>query len=153
MKKTIHFLMALALFVSSVGFAREPAGMNAGERLPPALRILLIEEMRAILEASQQIFSAIVQGQSELVVTQAQAIHDSFILAQKMTDEDRHTLHESVPHEFLALDEAFHKLSADLAEAARGGDQAAQQAIFQQMTESCVACHSRFASSRFPGLH
>lgn len=132
--------------------AEQSNGINIGEQLPPKVRGLLIEEMLGILGASQTIQSAIVQGEHEIVAKEAQAIHDSFIMAQEMTEEDEQALLAAVPEDFLVQDEALHKLSEELAEAARNKDTALQVQHFNQMIEDCVQCHKEYASARFPGL-
>lgn len=123
-----------------------------GSNLPPKLRALLIQEMMALLNASQQVVDALVRGQDEVVARQAQGMHDSFILAQEMSEADMHALHEALPQAFIERDEAFHELSADLAAAARAGDKRKQRELFAEMIDACVACHAAHATDRFPGL-
>lgn len=142
----------LTLGVLSTATAEQNTGVNVGAELPPNIRALLIEEMLGIDEASKKIHSALVQGQHEIVAEQAQKIHDSFIMDQQMTEEDKQILHDTVPEGFLALDQSFHKLSSDLADAARQEDTGAQLEQFSKLTESCVGCHNQYATERFPGL-
>lgn len=143
-------LLATGIFATAA--AEQTDAVNIGEKLPAKLRTLLIEEMQAIDKASQEIHAAIVQGQHEIVAQKAQAIHDSFIMEQQMTEEDEKTLLAVVPNSFLVSDEELHALSAKLAEAARNQDTAAQLQKFSEMTRGCVDCHRVYASSRFPGL-
>ena len=82
----------------------------------------------------------------------AQAIHDSFILKQEMTESDRKALMKAVPEEFVQRDRAFHELTGELAAAGREGDGARQRQLFGEMIEACTACHARYAHDRFPGL-
>lgn len=130
----------------------EAADRAVGSRLPPRLRGLLIQEMSALLDASKQILDALMRGQDDLVARHAQAIHDSFILEQGMSDADRQAFHDSVPHAFLERDQAFHDLSQRLADAAREGDQLAQRRLFTEMLNACVTCHAAHALDRFPDL-
>lgn len=132
--------------------AEQSVETNVGDKLPPEVRSLLIQEMQAILQASQQIQAAIVQGDHETVAEQAQAIHDSFIMEQQMTAADEQALLEAVPEAFLKRDKALHELSAELSEAGHDQDTARQLQQFSKMTQSCVDCHSQYATSRFPGL-
>ncbi len=120
--------------------------------LTPKLRDLLRKEMLSIEDASQQILSALIVGDDERVAELAQNIHDSFILQQSMTPEDKQDLMSALPEDFVTRDKAFHKLSADLAQAGRDGDRAAQHRQFGQMIEACTACHARYATDRFPKL-
>lgn len=142
----------LAVGAFAIAGPQPTAAINVGAELPPKLRILLIQEMRAIDEASQQIHSAIVQGQHETIANKAQAIHDSFIMEQQMTPADEAALLAAVPKAFLASDEELHELSAKLAEAGRARDTARQMQLFSEMTKGCVSCHSAYATARFPGL-
>ena len=92
------------------------------------------------------------RGQNDQVARNAQAIHDSFILEQGMSDADRQAFHDSVPHAFMERDQALHDLSERLANAARQGDQLAQRKLFTEMLNACVACHAAHATDRFPNL-
>jgi|KBSMisStaDraftv2_1062788.scaffolds.fasta_scaffold1600059_1 hypothetical protein len=130
----------------------DTAGRAVGSRMPPKLRGLLIQEMLALLDASKQILEALMRGQNDQVARNAQAIHDSFILEQGMSDADRQAFHDSVPHAFMERDQALHDLSERLANAARQGDQLAQRKLFTEMLNACVACHAAHATDRFPNL-
>lgn len=125
---------------------------NVGDKLPPNVRVLLIQEMQAVLTASQTILEGIVKGEHDLVAEKAEDIHNSFILKQQMTSEDREAFKAAVPEAFVQRDRAFHKLTADLAVAAQAGDQVQEEALFVQMVESCIKCHSMYAGKRFSGL-
>ena len=153
MRKLTPIAAALGLLTVAAAVPAQPTDDSAvGEGLPAHLRGLLIQEMLAILDASKTILDAIVRGDDERVAEHAQAIHDSFILAQQMTDADSEALHEALPHAFLERDEAFHELSAELAVAARAGDRARQRELFAEMLEACVDCHAAHAANRFPAL-
>lgn len=120
--------------------------------LTPKLRDLLRKEMLSIEGASKDILSALIAGDDARVAELAQQIHDSFILQQSMTAEDRADLMAAVPEDFVSRDQAFHELSATLAEVAREGDRAQQHAEFGRMVEACTACHALYATDRFPDL-
>ena len=151
---TMTCFLAAMLTISAFATAdtRPAAAINVGEALPARIRILLIQEMQAIDEASKQIHSAIVQGQHDVVARKAQAIHDSFIMEQQMTPADEAALLAAVPKAFLARDEELHELSAKLAQPGRARDTARQIQLFSAMTKDCASCHSAYASARFPGL-
>jgi hypothetical protein len=120
--------------------------------LTPKLRDLLRREMLSIEEASRQIMSHLIAGEDAKVADLAQQIHDSFILQQSMTPEDKQDLMAAVPEDFVTRDRAFHTLSADLAKDARDGDRSAQHQTFSQMIEACTACHALYATDRFVAL-
>lgn len=134
------------------GKATDTSDTAVGSRLPPKLRALLIQEMMALSDASKQVLDGLVRGQDDVVARNAQGMHDSFIMAQEMSEADADALHEALPHAFIERDEAFHELSAQLADAARAGDQSKQRELFAEMVDACVACHAAHATDRFPGL-
>lgn len=125
---------------------------NVSESLPPKVRDLLIQEMNAVHGATTKIMSALVMGHSNVVAENAQAIHDSFIMKQKMTEEDKAALLNTVPAQFVEQDRAFHQLSALLAQAAGEENHTQQVKYFSKMIDACVTCHSQFARGRFPGF-
>ncbi|WP_024461237.1 hypothetical protein [Marinimicrobium sp. LS-A18] len=128
------------------------AAEPVGPELTPKLRGLLIKEMRQIDQAMQDVFSAIIKGEHERVAEKGQAIHDSFIVKQSLTQEDRQDLKAAVPSAFLQMDAHLHELAASLAEAGRSEDTPLQLDTFTKMTEACIACHSTYTTDRFPGL-
>ena len=132
--------------------ASSAADQPVGPKLTSKLRDLLRQEMASVLLASQDILGALAIGDHAIVAEQAQQIHDSFILQQSLTEQDKQDLMAAVPPEFVALDRAFHETSAELAAAARAENVADELSTFAQMTEACIACHGRFAPDRFPGL-
>lgn len=140
------------MLVSTAALSADESAEPIGPKLPDRVRGLLIQEMNAVLEASKTIVDGIVRGQHERVADRAQAIHDSFILKQEMTEADREALMEAVPEAFVARDRAFHELTGELAEAARARDSQRQRVLFGEMLEACTACHARHAGNRFPGL-
>jgi hypothetical protein len=151
--------LVLALFTGGpVPAADAPSGPDdgvvepVGPQLPARVRGLLLEEMGALLGAAQQILDALVRGEDAVVAEQAQAMHDSFILAQQMTDADRQALLDAVPPAFVTRDRAFHELAASLAAAARAGDGARQRALFASMIDACADCHAAHATNLFPGF-
>ncbi len=126
----------------------EPVGPKLTEKLLDMLR----REMNSVLGASLQIQDALVRGENARVAELAQSIHDSFILAQEMTPEDRADLRAAVPAAFVERDQAFHDLTGELAAAAREGDGARQRQLFGEVVTACAACHERYATDRFPAF-
>lgn len=147
---TEHFLITLllGLAISTSSLAAEPVTPKLTDNLSKLLR----EEMRSVQAAMSTTHSAIVMGQHESVAENAQQIHDSFILTQELTDQDRKDLMSAVPDGFIELDEEFHQLAASLAEAGRNSDTNAQHRLFSEMTDNCLECHSSYVYDRFPGV-
>ena len=138
----------LGLAVSTSSLAAEPVTPKLTDKLSQ----LLQKEMRAVQGGMASIHSAMVMGQHESVAENAQQIHDSFILQQELTEQDRKDLMSAVPKGFIKLDKEFHKLAASLAEAGRDKDTKKQQKLFNKMTGNCIQCHGKYVSDRFPGV-
>ena len=138
----------LGLSVSTQSLAAEPVT----PKLTDKLRGLLQEEMRSVQGAMTSIHSAIVMGRHQDVATKAQQIHDSFILQQSLTEQDRKDLMTAVPKGFIKLDKQFHKLAASLAKAGRDQNTVEQRKLFDNMTGNCIQCHGKYVSNRFPGV-
>jgi len=150
MKKNMMTLMMLLALTGLQAETETKPDHAIGSQLPDSIRSLLIEEMQAITDGMSKILMGVVTANHELVATQAQAIHDSFIMAQKMTDEQRQVLKSKLTPAFIEKDQAFHQLSAQLAEAARAQDTEQQLQLYQSMQSACVACHQQHATDRFP---
>ncbi|MGM0480647.1 MAG: cytochrome c [Pseudomonadota bacterium] len=151
MKARIGKFLATALLGLTV-----PTSLLAAEPVTPKLTDklsrLLKEEMRAVQGGMASIHSAMIMGQHESVAESAQQIHDSFILQQQLTKQDRKDLMSAVPKGFIKLDKKFHEFAASLAEAGRNKDTKAQHKLFSKMTGKCIQCHSKYVSDRFPGV-
>lgn len=145
---TLAIVVGLAVGVPAIGQEAGPVSPN----LTPKLRDLLRTEMLSIEQASKDVLSALIAGDDARVAELAQQIHDSFILQQSMTSEDKRDLVAAVPENFVTRDQAFHRLSAELAQAGRDGDRDAQHTEFGRMIEACSSCHAQYATDRFPML-
>lgn len=148
MKHRLLVVILVSLTVSTAMAVAEPVT----PQLTGKLSRLLQQEMRSIQAAMGTIHTAMVTGEHKTVAQNAQQIHDSFILKQSMTEQDRSDLMAAVPKDFLKLDQQFHKLAADLAEAGTKENTQQQQQIYSKMTGACIACHTKYVSDRFPGL-
>ena len=142
--------MGLVFATGSAAIAQQAKPVSPD--LTPKLRELLRKEMLSVEKASHQILSALISGEDARVAELAQQIHDSFILQQSMTPKDRKDLMAAVPDDFVTRDRAFHELSATLAKAGRSGDRTRQHEEFGRMIDACTACHTLYATDRFPNL-
>ncbi|MFO7529480.1 MAG: cytochrome c [Marinobacter sp.] len=147
----LKFIGATALLValSASVMAAEPVTPKLTDKLSQ----LLQQEMRSVQSAMASIHTAMVTGEHETVATSAQKIHDSFILQQELTEQDRKDLMSAVPEGFVTLDKEFHKLAASLAEAGRKENTNEQRQLYDEMTRNCIACHGTYVSDRFPGVN
>lgn len=148
----VGLLMATGPLPVPAGDRNDHAGQQPGGAtfaLTPGLRALLIEEMRAIRQATGQIVDGLAAGDSAAVAGLAQRIHESFILKQKLSARDEQDL-AAAPAAFLRLDAAFHSTAEKLAGAAQRRDHELQRYYFGRLLEGCQECHGRFAADRFP---
>lgn len=148
MRRIVWVALALSILL--------PTGINAadsvGQKLTSKLKDLLIEEMQQVSRATGDLAQAIATGDHQNAMKLATGIRDSFILKKSLTAQDKKDLMGAVPPEFIALDRHFHALAGKLAHAAEMKDSQIQGFFFSEMVEACVACHSKFARDRFPGL-
>lgn len=140
----------VAAFALAAGSAMAQEVKPISPELTPKLQDMLRQEMLSIEDASHQILSALIAGEDERVAKLAQQIHDSFIIKQSMTPEDKQDLMAAAPRDLISRDQAFHELAATLAAAGHAGDRAAEE--FASMIAACAACHAVYATDRFPGL-
>lgn len=144
--------LALAALLLVSGVTSIPAAEPVDPKLTPRLRELLIKEMRFLLDASQDLVTAVVSGHHGEVARLAGTIHDSFILQQSLTEKDRQDLTSAVPVGFVELDRSFHRTAEKLAGAAKSRDLELERFYFSRLIEKCVACHARYVHDRFPGF-
>jgi plasmid stability protein len=144
--------LVLAAYVGLGGLALAQNVEPVWPKLTPKLQDLLQKEMLSVHEASREILTATIEGNDERVAELAQQIHDSFILRQSMTPEDKADLMAVAPDGFVKLDREFHEISAELAQAARDKDRARQHETYGHMIGACSACHAQYATDRFPNF-
>ncbi len=126
-----------------------PAGVAA---LSPELRQLFKLEMAGLQGAMLELFPAVVAGDWEGIARIAARIRGGFVLAQKLTAEQREELLRSLPPDFLARDAEFHETATGLEHAAQRKQKELVPFYVYRLTEACVGCHSRHAQARFPAF-
>lgn len=137
--------LTMAILSANQTFAAEPVT----SKLTPRLHELLIDEMRSVKQAMEQIMNGLVVGDHSLVANMAQQIHNSFILKQQLTEKDKEDLMAAVPPDFVRLDQEFHETSKRLAEVADQKQYDLQRYYFGQLVQACQECHSSYVSDRF----
>jgi hypothetical protein len=123
-----------------------------GIQLSPDLEKLLNEEMEAIQNGMMALVPAISSGEWGEVAEIGKRIKASFILKKKITQAQREELHRVLPPVFIEMDQAFHNSAGMLAHAAEMKNSDVVNFYFYKLTEACVSCHAKFATSRFPGF-
>ncbi|HMM47329.1 MAG TPA: hypothetical protein PKC12_05050 [Thiobacillaceae bacterium] len=136
--------------ITQPAVAAEPQPI--GPKLTPRLKQMLTEEMLSVKQSVKVILDGLIVGDHSIVATQAQQIHDSFILARSLTEQDKKDLMKAASPEFLRLDGEFHQTAAKLADAATHKDYELQRYYYARMIESCQTCHSQHATDRFPAF-
>ena len=130
--------------------AERPAGNKM--LLSADLRNLLGEEMVAIENGMKNLVPAISSGEWEKVASIAQNISNSFIMKQKLTTAQKDELHRVLPSQFIEMDQGFHNSAGMLAHAAGMKNADVVNFYFFKLNSACVACHTKYATERFPGL-
>jgi len=116
------------------------------------LRNLLGEEMVAIENGMKNLVPVISSGEWGQVASIAQNISNSFIMKQKLTMAQKDELHRVLPGQFIEMDQEFHNSAGMLAHAAGMKNADVVNFYFFKLNSACVACHSKYATERFPGL-
>lgn len=122
------------------------------ESLSPALRALLAEEMLAIQSGMQAIIPAYAAGNWGEIASIADKIKNSYILKQKLTDDQKEELHSSLPASFIQLDQQFHYFAGMLKHVAEEEKSELVGFYFSKMNDACHACHSQYATHKFPAF-
>lgn len=150
MKKVM--LTLLVFMIGSVSTSAFAQNESEVERLSPELRVLLKQEMNAIQEAMQKIVPAFVSGNYDEVSELAGKISKSFIMKQKITEPQKHELHEKLSKNFISKDQQFHKYAGMLEHVSEKRHTELVGFYYSKLLESCVGCHSEHATHQFPKL-
>lgn len=122
------------------------------EALSQDLRNLLIQEMQALQIGMMSIIPAYVSGNWDEIASTAKKMNNSYILKQNLTESQMHELHSVLPESFIEKDQRFHYLAGMLEHAAKNKKPELINFYFSEMNESCVGCHTQFATHKFPAL-
>lgn len=122
------------------------------ENLSPELRSLLKQEMLAIQDGMTEILAAFASGDLHQVSDIAGRINKSYILKQKITDTQKHELHEKLSEDFLLKDQQFHKYAGMLEHVSDESHTELVGFYYSKLMDSCIGCHSAHAKHRFPNF-
>jgi len=154
---TIAFLFSFALSTSFTyaeekhehEMQKEATGV---ESLSPKLRELLSKEMVALQSGMMAVIPAYVSGHWNEIEAIGHKMKNSYILKQNLSEEQVHELHSSLPEGFIKLDQQFHYLAGMLSHAAEMKKPELIGFYFSELNESCVSCHTQYATHKFPEL-
>ncbi len=113
---------------------------------------LLKQEMNAIQQGMQALLPAIVSGNWQDATGIGSQLQKSYIMQKQLTEAQMEELHNALPPAFLELDQSFHHAAGMLAHAAQQRNAEVVSFYYYKLTDTCVACHRKFAGYRFPGL-
>ena len=120
--------------------------------LPADVLALLQAEMRDITAGVQMIPVAIAQGDWETLASTGKSIQSSYIMAKRLTGEQKKLLKSNLPARFKQLDSAFHNRAGELAHAAEARNFELASYHYSRLIEGCAQCHSIYAKDKFPGF-
>ena len=146
------FLAAGLLCASVAAVAGNEPGARRDIELPPELLELLRAEMREITAGTQSMAVALVTGDWQSIAETSGRIRDSYIMQQRLTPEQMKTLEHALPEPFKQLDLEFHGRAERVGAAAAAHDAERVAYELSRLLETCAACHTAFAKSRFPGF-
>jgi hypothetical protein len=73
-------------------------------------------------------------------------------LKQKITESQKHEPYENLPKDFIKKDKKFHKHAGMLEHVNKEKHTELVGFYYSKLLESCVDCHSEYASHSFPNL-
>ena len=165
--KRLMITMILSMLLSTSSFCQEtnkheqheqhaqhqPHDNKTGvELLSEELRAVLTKEMQALQSGMMSIIPAYIAGNWTEIQTTAEAMKNSYILQQSLTENQMNELHALLPAAFIEKDQRFHYLAGMLEHAAKSKKPELVNFYFSEMNESCIDCHSAFATHKFPAL-
>ena len=156
--KLIISIVFLTILIPSLSYAEDKLSHEAKENisgiesLSPKLRELLTKEMLALENGMMSIIPAYVSGNWSEIERIADKMESSYILKQSLTVEQKKELHTSLSNSFIKLDQQFHYLSGMLEHAAKNKKSELVGFYFSKLSETCVSCHTQYATHRFPAF-
>ena len=156
--KYFYQIVFLALLIPSLCNAEEKEHQLPDNKisnivnLSPKLRNLLSQEMRYLQKGMIEMYPMYISGDWTKIIPIAKKIENSYILKQNLTKEQMHELHSKLSNEFIELDQYFHYLAGMLGHAAKMEKPELVGFYFGKMNETCLSCHTKFATHKFPAL-
>ena len=151
-------LLSIVIVVGSLvivpvhNYAAEPHATHQVIELTPDTLNLLRSEMKEIAGGMQAMSFSIATADWKSVQAISAKIRTSYIMEQKLTSSQKKELGRALPEHFKLLDAEFHQRAEKLGIAAAAHDSELTVFHYSRLVESCVRCHSAYASKRFPGF-
>ena len=156
--KRIVELAFLVLLLPALCQGEENMQHQVGERhsviasLSPELQQLFSREMIELQKGMMAMVPLYVAGKLDDIEKIAAQMESSYVLKQNLTESQMHELHAKLPDAFIEQDQQFHYLAGMLAHVANVGKTELVGFYIAKMSESCLACHSAYATDKFPAL-
>lgn len=145
-------LAAIMLFITMLPFSYAENNDSGISSLSPQLQKLFSKEMIQLQQGMKNIMDAYISGQWHIITPIAKKMENSYVLRQNLSQEQMHELHSKLPKAFLELDEKFHYYSGMLSHASEMNKTELLGFYYSKMSETCVNCHSVYASEKFPSF-
>lgn len=120
--------------------------------LSPAIRELLKQEMGELQKSMAEMLPLIVSGDWQGVSDHAAKIASGHIMKQKLTSAQAQELMATLPQGFKELDNSFHSAANMMAHVAKEKHIELVTFYYYRLTETCLSCHTQYATHRFPAL-
>jgi len=157
MKRVVE-LAFLVLLLPALCQGEENTQPQVGEThsviasLSAELQQLFSREMLELQKAMMAIVPLYVAGKLDDIAIIAAQMESSYVLKQNLTESQMHELHAKLPAAFIEQDQQFHYLAGMLEHVANVGKTELVGFYISKLGESCVACHTAYATNRFPDL-
>lgn len=138
--------------VTLPALAGEPDVSNQDVQLSPGLLALLRAEMTEIAGGVQGIAFFLATADWNSIEQTSARIRNSYLMEKQLTPAQAKELEQGLPQRFKQLDAQFHHRAEKLVAAAASHDPELVVFHYSRLIETCTACHSAYASSRFPGF-
>lgn len=157
MKKLVQ-LTLLAVLIPTLchgeeNISREVKGEHSGiAALSPELRELFSREMVELQNGMMAMIPLYISGNLGEIANIARKMESSYVLKQNLSKSQVHELHSKLPSSFIVLDQQFHYFAGMLEHVANMEKIELVGFYISKMSETCVRCHTEYATDRFPAL-
>jgi hypothetical protein len=150
---TLLAVLIPTLCLGEENISRQAKGEHSGtEALSPELREIYSREMVELQNGMIAIIPLYISGNLDEIAKIARKMESSYVLQQNLSKSQVHELHSKLPGSFMMLDQQFHYLAGMLEHVANMEKIELVGFYISKMSETCVRCHTEYATHRFPAL-
>jgi len=147
--KKILFSALLSINLLTIS-AEEVVIDNSITKLNMKTQVSLLEEMRMIKGGMDKLLQYMISGDFEAIQKEAISIRNSFVFVKSLSKEQKQEIGKILPRSFMILDNELHEAANEMANFAEFEDTENVKLYYDKMTNSCIKCHAKFATRRFP---